>query len=222
VSSNPNPAFAEPLPRGRHKLSRGFVRESQRTRLLQAIQEEISERGYAATTVADVVARARVSRNAFYQLFADKEDCFLASCDESSTEVLEALYAQIGEETWTVALRNGLRIYLHWWQDSPEFAVAYMVDLQTAGRRALEQRDRAHERFAAMFDALAERARVEQPKLPPLPELATRLLVSGITELVGQEVRAGRLKNLEALEDELMYLIVKALADERTAQRAAG
>jgi AcrR family transcriptional regulator len=38
----------------------------------------VAAKGYAATTVADVLVRARVSRSAFYEQFRDKEDCFLA------------------------------------------------------------------------------------------------------------------------------------------------
>lgn len=51
-----------------------------------------------------------------------------------------------------------MRDYLESWQRQPEFAMAYLVDLPTAGRRALEQRDRTHARFVTLFQALAARA----------------------------------------------------------------
>ena len=57
--------MGEPLPRGRHKLGAEAVRASQRERLIRAMLETVAERGYEATTVPEVVARARVSRNAF-------------------------------------------------------------------------------------------------------------------------------------------------------------
>ena len=110
--------------------------------------------------------------------------------------------------------------YLSWWQSHPRFAVAYLVELPTAGRRALEQRDRAYASFEAMFEGLAARARAEQPKLPALPVLAPRVLVASITEIVGQEIRAGRVDALHELEDELVFFIVKTLADDRSAERA--
>ena len=87
----------EPLPRGRHKLAPDDVRASQRERLVRAMLETVAERGYEATTVPDVVARARVSRNAFYEFFDDKIDCFIAACDDAAAEMLDQLRECLGE-----------------------------------------------------------------------------------------------------------------------------
>ena len=78
----------EPLPRGRHKLAAEAVRNSQRARIVRAMLECVGRDGYEATTVPQVVATARVSRNAFYEFFADKADCFIAACDEAAQELL--------------------------------------------------------------------------------------------------------------------------------------
>jgi AcrR family transcriptional regulator len=81
----------KPLPRGRHGLSREDVRDSQRRRLIEAMFDQVAERGYPATTVGDVVSAARCSRNAFYELFEDKEACYIAASDEAGAEMLAAL-----------------------------------------------------------------------------------------------------------------------------------
>jgi AcrR family transcriptional regulator len=209
---SPNLEQLEPLPRGRHNLSRDDVRESQRARLIRAMLDCVAQQGYPATTVADVVAAARCSRNAFYELFEDKEACYIAASDETGAEMLEALVsAAEREESWLDALRSGTRSYLQWWVDNPNYAAAYLVDLPAAGRRALEQRDRVYADFAAMFAGLGTRARAEQPLLPPLPALAPRMLVMAITELIAQEVRNGRVAKLPELEDMLVRFVVKAL-----------
>jgi AcrR family transcriptional regulator len=185
---------------------------SQRSRLLRAMLDQVAERGYPATTVGDVVAAARCSRNAFYELFEDKEACYIAAADEAGAEMLDALVSGAQEQdTWLDALRSGTHRYLRWWVDNPRYAAAYLIELPTAGRRALEQRDRAYADFAAMFAGLAARARAEQPLLPPLPPLAPRLLVMSITELIAQEVREGRVDSLMELEDDLVRFIVKTL-----------
>ncbi|MBD0322124.1 MAG: helix-turn-helix transcriptional regulator, partial [Aldersonia sp.] len=67
------------LPRGRHGLSRDEVVRSQRDRILLAMAEAMAEKGYVATSVADVLRRAGVSRETFYQQFSSKEDCFRAA-----------------------------------------------------------------------------------------------------------------------------------------------
>ena len=212
VADPPRADEPQPLPRGRHKLSRADVRESQRRRLIRAMLDLVAERGYPATTVGDVVAAARCSRNAFYELFEDKEACYIAAADETGAEMLEALVSGAQQaDSWLEALRSGTHSYLRWWVDNSAYAAAYLIDLPTAGRRALEQRDRVYADFAAMFAGLAARARAEQPVLPPLPPLAPRLLVMAITELIAQEVREGRVDDLMKVEDELVRFIVKTL-----------
>jgi AcrR family transcriptional regulator len=212
VADPPRGDEPQPLPRGRHKLSRADVRDSQRRRLIRAMLDLVAERGYPATTVGDVVAAARCSRNAFYELFEDKEACYIAAADETGAEMLGALVSGAQQaDSWLDALRSGTHSYLRWWVDNPGYAAAYLIDLPAAGRRALEQRDRVYADFAAMFAGLAARARAEQPLLPPLPPLAPRLLVMAITELIAQEVREGRVDELMKVEDELVRFIVKTL-----------
>jgi AcrR family transcriptional regulator len=207
-----------PLPRGRHRLSAEEVRSSQRARLLAAMLECVGEDGYAGTTVPQVVARARVSRNAFYELFEDKLDCFLALSDELAGEMLEQI--QPTEVTdWISALRSGVRGYLEWWQERPSWTRTYLVEAPTAGPLAIAQRERQYRRFREMFEALAELARSEQPALPALWPLATTVIVHSVTELIADRVRAGSTSRLTELEDDVVYLIVLLLADEATARR---
>lgn len=44
-------------------------------------------KGYPALTVGDVISRARVSRRVFYELFEDKEACFLAAWKVVATHI---------------------------------------------------------------------------------------------------------------------------------------
>src|ERR671935_482733 len=67
------------LPRGRSHLPPPQVRASQRDRLLRSVIAAVAESGYPDVTVADIVRRAKVSKNAFYQHFDNKEECFLAA-----------------------------------------------------------------------------------------------------------------------------------------------
>ena len=67
------------LPAGRHGLTRDEVTSSQRARILMALAETMVEKGYVATTVADVLRAAGVSRETFYQQFSSKQDCFMSA-----------------------------------------------------------------------------------------------------------------------------------------------
>ena len=197
---------ARPLPKGRHNLPVHVVRASQRQRLLEAMLAGVAERGYAATTVPQVVADARVSRNAFYELFPDKTACFLALCDELAAEMLDEL-TSLGGDDWVDVLRRGTSYYLRFWAERPAFARTYFVELPAAGPRAIEQRDRQYARFLTLFEQLAHAARPQGG----VPRLVPRMLVVAITELIAEEVRAGRTARLTELEDELVELMVRLL-----------
>ncbi|HEY4428109.1 MAG TPA: TetR/AcrR family transcriptional regulator [Solirubrobacteraceae bacterium] len=214
------PWRGDPLPRGRHKLARGAVRSSQRERLLRAMVECVAQYGFDSTSVPRVVATARVSSNAFYEFFTDKTDCFLTACDGVARELLEELSSLSAEPSWIEAMRKGTAIYLRWWQGRPAFARAYLLSLQSAGEQALEQRERTYAMFRAMFADLGRRARAEQPDLPPLSALVPRILVLTITELVAEEVSAGRTDRLDQLETELAHFAIRLLSDDATAARA--
>ncbi|MEA2425967.1 MAG: hypothetical protein QOH13_2377 [Thermoleophilaceae bacterium] len=206
------------LPRGRHKLSAEDVSASQRHRLLRAMSECVGKDGYEATTVPRVVARARVSRNAFYEHFEDKADCFVAMCEQHSAELLGAVTALGDRPDWLTALRDGVDIYLRWWQERPDYCRAFFVELPAAGPRALAGRDRAFEEFGAMFGAMAAWARHADPQLPPLPERAVALLVYAITELIAQEWRAGRGDTLVTLHADIVDHAVRTLAGDSVAR----
>ena len=69
------------LPHGPHRLARNEVILHQRARLHGAMVEAVARSGYEATSVKQVIGLAGVSRRSFYEQFANKEECFLATFD---------------------------------------------------------------------------------------------------------------------------------------------
>src|ERR1700722_5246473 len=96
---HPAPLYRR-LPHGPNGLGREEVARNQRARIFGAMIESVSERGYQLTTVADVIALAGVSRRAFYEQFANKEDCFLATYDivvaRARKQVIDAWQSERG------------------------------------------------------------------------------------------------------------------------------
>jgi AcrR family transcriptional regulator len=86
------------MPPGRHPLPREFIAQHQRARIIAALAEETVEKGYRAVTVADIVRRAGIARNTFYENFSSKEDCFLAA---SETAVREAPPRRPSSAAWS-------------------------------------------------------------------------------------------------------------------------
>src|ERR1700758_4135239 len=89
------------LPHGPSGMAREEVARNQRNRLCGAMIEAVARNGYERTTVAHVIALAGVSRRAFYELFANKEDCFLGTYDAVVAQHRRrVLQAWISERGW--------------------------------------------------------------------------------------------------------------------------
>jgi AcrR family transcriptional regulator len=207
------------LPRGRSRLPLPDVRASQRERLLRSVIAAVSESGYLAVTVADIVRRARVSRAAFYAHFADKEDCFLAATGEGRelmiARVVSATRALPAGSRAEEILRAACRAYLAFLAGEPAFATVFYVHMPTAGPRALARLDAAAALFADLNASWHRRARERHPDWPSVPPEAYLALAGATDELVRSTVRAGHPDKLPDLEDTLVSLHLAVLAARR-------
>jgi AcrR family transcriptional regulator len=190
------------LPRGPHGLSRDEVRASQRGRMLEAMARAAAEKGYAATTVADVIARAGVSRATFYEHFGDKEDCFVAAFDAGVDLMLFALEGSVdvSDGTPVERLDRVLRAYLDLLAAEPAFARTFLVEVYAAGPRAIERRAELQGRFV---DSIADVLETDE-------RFACEALVAAISSLVTSKVGAGRAHELPALREPLVDLVRRA------------
>lgn len=126
--------------------------------------EEVALRGTSSVTVARVIARARVSRRLFYELFADVDDCLLATFDwgveQARAVVLEACRDEHG---WLEQMRVGLAALLRFFDRQPLLAQLCIVHAAGGGRRVLERRSAVIDELCAMIDgarALSSEQRV--------------------------------------------------------------
>lgn len=185
--------------------------------------EAVAAQGYAATTVADVVARAGVSRRTFYEHFADREDCFLAAYDTGVELMLDHLVAEAGAAEgldWRERTRRGLRAYLEVLAAEPAFARTFLIEVVAAGPRALARRTEVHRRFVALLRDQAERARADHPELPDVPDAVYTAIVGGIDEVVSIWIRDGKGDRLPELEPALAYFQLALLAGPELAAAA--
>src|ERR1700758_4649794 len=123
------PTATSPLRPGPNGLPRGHVTEIQRARMLAAAVDTVQEVGYARMTVAQVISRARVSRKTFYDVFADREDCFLAAFEQALSQarlIAEGAYA--GESSWRGGVRAALARLLMFMDEEPGLAKLCIVE----------------------------------------------------------------------------------------------
>ncbi len=201
------------LPHGRHQLSRDAVLNSQRGRMLEAIATVVAEKGYAVTTVADVIADAGVSRRTFYEHFDGKEECFLAAFDTGIGFLLsEMAQATRGVGDWTERLQAGVRTMLAVLANDPAFTRIGTIEVNAAGPVALERRAQMMRVFAGQYRRLHADARAADAKVPELDRRVFAALAGGVIELVVNEVGAGRTARLPELEPVLLEFLRTGLA----------
>jgi AcrR family transcriptional regulator len=213
------------LPRGRSSLPQQDVRASQRRRLLRSAIAVVSESGYQQVTVADIVRRAKVSRGAFYEHFANKEECFLAATAEGRELMLARVVSEAralseagaASETRAASeasadaveeglLRGAIRGYLAFLRDEPAFARVFYLHMPAAGEAAARRLDAGPRIFANLNRTWHERGRKRHPEWPVLPDEAYLALAGATVELVRSLVYSDRTEALPELEDTVVAL----------------
>lgn len=127
----------EPVP----AVASAQVAELQRARLLTALVESVEEDGYECLTVNKVIARARVSRKTFYDVFANREDAFLAAFEQATDRLRRAaMEAYADEGDWRSGIRAGLAQLLIFMDEQPGLACLCLVEVLGAGERLLARR----------------------------------------------------------------------------------
>lgn len=195
-----------PLPRGRHRLTRGAVVEHQRHRLIRAVPSAVRGKGFAAATVEDICVQAGVSRRTFYENFRDKHDCFVTSYRHHSQEVMAMVTAAASAaDGYEERARLGLLTLLRFLAEQPDLAYMAVVEVMAAGPEAVAERDNA---VAALTALIGEPVLAEAPH--PLPDMLLRTVSGAILQLIYSRVLAGRAAELEALLPMIMYMVLVA------------
>ncbi len=128
------------LPRGPQALPREQVAEHQRRRLHQAMVECVDERGYAATTISQLVARARVSRRSFYERYRNKDECLIGTYDEIVGRLGLRMEAALGRAgTWPERLEAFLKTLFDAAADRPDAARLVCVEMAAAGPAGVQR-----------------------------------------------------------------------------------
>lgn len=206
-------------PRGRHRLPPEVIARSQRERLLDAAVHVVAEKGYGATTVADLTREAGISRTTFYELFEDKEACFLAAYDAAADVLARRIAAAFEtQEAWPARVRAALAVLLESLAGEPQIARLALVDVGSAGPRAQRRYRAALQRMTPFFDEGRDFA----PGGRRLPANTSRMAIGAVTGLVSDEIEAGRADRLPDLLPEILFATLVPYVGPAAAAREAG
>lgn len=197
-------------------MGREQVGEIQRRRMLAAMTEVAGELGAANVTVAHVVARSGVSRRTFYEIFEDREDCFLAAFDGAVERVAQRVVPIYrAQREWSEGMRAGLTAVLELFEEDPDLGPLLIVEALGAGPRALKRRRRVLE---ALSRALEEEAgRAKEGEGPPA--LTAEGVVGAVLSVLHARLSAAEWEGILDLVNPLMSMIVVPYEGRAAAER---
>jgi AcrR family transcriptional regulator len=148
-------------------LPRERVSEVQRARMLMAARQVVAREGYARMSVERVVARAGVSRKTFYDVFENREECFIAAFDDAIAHARRIVCEEYDDSrsSWRERIRAGLAALLALLDDEPELRIVCVIEALGAGPRVLEHRTRVVAALIAAVDEGRGEARKDPPPL---------------------------------------------------------
>jgi len=188
---------------------------AQRNELMEGFCKAVEERGLAATTIADIVRHARVSKRTFYEHFADKEACFFAAYRALSAEVIRRVASAVDfAASWEAQIESAVRAYVTALDERPKLTRAFFLEIHAAGARAIALRREVLSEFAELTRGLADEARRRQPALQPLTPALAMAMVGGINELM--LLKAERQMQLDDLAETAVTICKALVAPRRT------
>ncbi|KQH81308.1 MULTISPECIES: TetR/AcrR family transcriptional regulator [Mycobacterium] len=164
-----------------------------RLRLLDGLAASIGERGYRATTVADIVRHARTSKRTFYDHFASKEQCFLDLLRAEIEIMAEDIRVAVDPEAdWHQQIRQAVEGYVGNIESRPAITLSWIRELPSLGDYARPVQRQGLELLTGLLVNLSGSPGFRRADLPPLTVPLAVILVGGLRELVALAVEDGR------------------------------
>lgn len=196
--------LAEPLPRGRHRLTREQVTDAQRERLLVATTELLAALGYRGFGTSEIASRAGVSLATFYECFEHKDACVFAGYDRFIDVLLRKLMAlDLDDEDLGEFLGAIIKTYLETLQADVVVARAYQVEIDALGAPARERRRNSLRRFADFIRERVNRASARGQPPADIPGASYIGVVYAARQIASDVIDQAAEPDLTALAEDL-------------------
>lgn len=181
--------------------------------------EACAARGFAATSVTDVVAAAQLTRDDFHSLFRDEEECFLASMDFALGEIMGLVSSQYSaDKPWFQAVKDIVKGLTEFFAEHPAFAKITLLESMPAGSAAFERYSAAKRAIIALLD----QGREDAPGDLALPISVAQIAFGGAEAMIKDELIAGRAGSLPDLVPELLYVCYVPFMEQEQAISLSG
>lgn len=163
-----------------------------RRRLLDGLAASIGERGYRATTVADIVRHARTSKRTFYDQFDGKEQCFLDLLHADIENLAHGIRAAVDPGAdWQRQIRQAVEVYVGHMESRPAITLAWIRELGSLGAAARPAQRHGLALLTSLLIDLTGSPGFRRAGLPPLTRPLAVILVGGLRELTALAVEDG-------------------------------
>ncbi|WP_239024270.1 TetR/AcrR family transcriptional regulator [Ramlibacter humi] len=167
-----------------------------RSRLLEGMARAVAAKGYAATTIADIVREASVSRRTFYEHFGGKNECLIALYEAASRNALKVLRSAIDPaRPWPAQVEQALGAYLQCLASNPILMRTLYVEILSLGPEGLASRRRVNQEIADFMLGVVNGAGAGHAVTPQM----AMAVVGGINELVLEAIEQDRVAQLGEL-----------------------
>jgi hypothetical protein len=181
------------------------VTRPERTRLLEAMLEELVEKGYAEVEVEAAIQRARLVGGEWSSQFPDKDCCLVAAFEELTEELRAAITVGcLTASDWPGRVAGGLRVLLGRLSERAAMAEALSRTFPSIGLAALTRYQGFVESLAPLLAEGREFAEIGE-ELPGEVEL---LAVGSAEAIVSEQIQLGRAAQLAAMTPEILFSVL--------------
>lgn len=179
-----------------------------RHRLLEGMAHAVAAKGYADTTIADIVAEAAVSRRTFYEHFQTKADCLIALYEAASLNALKVLRDAIDPaHDWETQVGQAMNAYFGCLAQNPVLMRTLFIEILGLGAPGLAARRRVNAQIAGFMLDIVNAERSGRKRATPLTADIAMAVVGGINELVLQLIEQDRVSDLPQLAEPAVRLV---------------
>ena len=163
-----------------------------RQRLLDGLAASIGERGYRASTVADIVRHARTSKRTFYDHFASKEQCFLELLHADVGNLADEIRGAVDPAAdWQAQIRQAVEAYVGHIESRPAITLSWIRELPSLDAAARPFQRRGMQLLTNLLVNLSANPGFREAGLAPLTRPKAVILVGGLRELTALAVEDG-------------------------------
>jgi AcrR family transcriptional regulator len=163
-----------------------------RRRLLEGLADSITERGYRATTVADVVRHAKTSKRTFYDEFASKEECFVELLRANNEDLIAHITAAVTPEaTPDEQVRAAVGAYVEHIESRPAVTLSWIREAPALGDLARPLNRLAMQQLTDMLVGISLSKGFQRAGLEPISRDLALILLGGMRELTARLVEDG-------------------------------